>query len=133
MIRMISGTSIDQRDIYLVPVQFSDGSRSKKRPILIISNKDINRKYLDVIFCMISTINHDLPHEIDLTNDDMEEGKLKSESFIRTHRISSVEKSLIYKKIGKLNEEKFEKVKEKIMDIMSKNSTLITEQTKLDI
>ncbi|WP_211204317.1 type II toxin-antitoxin system PemK/MazF family toxin [Ferroglobus placidus] len=49
--------------------------------------------------------------EIEITPNDLEEGKLKKTSYIHCHSIFTVEKNLILKKVGKLKSEKLIEVK----------------------
>ncbi|HPV65989.1 MAG TPA: type II toxin-antitoxin system PemK/MazF family toxin [archaeon] len=49
------GTNIKQREIYLALFPFTDLFRSKKRPVLVISNDYHNTINQDIICCYITT------------------------------------------------------------------------------
>ena len=89
-----------QRDIVLIPFPYSDLTLSKKRPALIISNKKMN-KLQDKICCLITT----KPHKDDLkiTKSSFEEGTLPFQSFVKPHRIFTLEENIIIKKLCKIN------------------------------
>ena len=101
----IAGTNIDQRSIILVPFPFSDLAGSKKRPALVISNTEFNRRNDDIVCCLV-TSNPAAKNAIKITNKDMESGFLEFESRIKPHRLFTVSKSIIYKVLCRLNKEK---------------------------
>jgi len=90
----------NQKDIVLIPFPYSDLSLSKKRPALIISNEKIN-KTQDRICCLITT----KPHKDDLKieREVIEEGALPFQSFIKPHRIFTIQKEIIIKKLCRIN------------------------------
>ena len=100
-----TNTDIEQRSIILVTFPFSDLSSSKKRPALIISNIEFNRKSEDVVCCLI-TSNPQTKDAIKITNKHMESGFLEFESSVTPYRIFTVSKNIICKVLGKLNREK---------------------------
>ncbi len=116
---MKDGININQKDIFLVLYPFSDLSGSKKRPVLILSKNEFNKKSDDIICCAITT---NLSYGIDnvgLNNKDLENGNLEFESIIKPYNLFYISKNLIYKKLGKLNSEKFSEVYNKIINIIS--------------
>ncbi|MEI8363900.1 MAG: type II toxin-antitoxin system PemK/MazF family toxin [archaeon] len=116
---MKDGTNINQRDIFLVLYPFSDLSGSKKRPVLILSKSEFNKRNEDVICCLItSNLNYGVDN-IGINNKDLENGNLEFESMIKPYNLFYVNKSLIYKKLGKLNAEKFSEVYNKIINTIS--------------
>jgi len=90
----------NQKDVVLIPFPYSDLTLSKQRPALIISNEKIN-KMQDKICCLITT----KPHKDDLkiTESSFEEGNLPFKSFVKPHRIFTIQESIIIKKLCKIN------------------------------
>ena len=109
----IAGTNIDQRSIILVPFPFSDLAGSKKRPALVISNTEFNRRNDDIICCLV-TSNPTVKNAIKITNNEMESGFLEFEIGIKLHRLCTVSKSIIYKVLCRLNKEKSQLVIDEI-------------------
>ena len=70
------GINIDQRSVVLLPFPFSDFSNSKKRPALVVSNNEFNKKSEDVVCCLI-TSNPGVKYGVKITNKDMESGFLE--------------------------------------------------------
>jgi len=99
-----AGTNIEQRSVVLLPFPFSDLSSSKKRPALVISSSEFNKKSENVVCCLITS--NPAAFGIKISKKDMESGSLEFESTIKPHRIFTANKSIIYKVLGKLNREK---------------------------
>ena len=89
-----------QKDIVLIPFPYSDLTLSKRRPALIISNEKTD-KMQDRICCLVTT----KPHKDDLTitKDSFEDGILPFKSFIRPHRIFTINEKAIIKKLCRIN------------------------------
>jgi mRNA interferase MazF len=98
---MRGGIMFDQKDIVLIPFPYTDLSISKRRPALIISNERVN-KMQDRICCLITTN----PHKDDLTitKDSFVEGTLPYKSFIKPHRIFTIDENIIIKKLCKIDD-----------------------------
>ncbi|MFN2372825.1 MAG: type II toxin-antitoxin system PemK/MazF family toxin [Cyclonatronaceae bacterium] len=85
-------------DIVLLKFPFTDGKSYKKRPALIINDYDDG----DVIVCRITSQIYDTKNDYYLDNW-MNFG-LKLPSVVRVHKIATLDKSLVEKKMGKLDE-----------------------------
>ena len=115
---MMYGTSIiEQRDVVLVPFPFTDLSATKKRPALVISYTDFNKKNQDILVCQITHNLKQKHHSISTNNKNLESGNLAVESLIKANKIFTLDKSLIIKKIGKLDSEAYSKVYNEICNL----------------
>ena len=65
-----------QGDILLVPVPFTDLSSQKKRPVLVLSNKDYNKAADDLIVAAVTSLVDTKPYVVRFTNNDMDVGNL---------------------------------------------------------
>ena len=99
----------NQKDIILIPFPYSDLTGSKKRPALIISNNKLN-KTSDRICCLITT----KPAKEDILLDKFEKGSLPFKSFVRPHRIFTIEKNIIIKKLCTIDNQMHKKIIKKI-------------------
>ncbi len=108
---------IRQREIWLTNAPFSDYSQTKFRPVFVVSNNHYNNEGGDVIVCVVTT-NTSLAHEILITNDEMEKGKLFSESAIRCDAIFRLSKSELSHNIGRVKEEIHGKVATELNTIL---------------
>lgn len=90
---------------------FSNFAQFKVRPALIVSSNEFNKKW-GVWACPVTSTKKD--HCIAL-KDSLAEGKLEKDSFAKTNTITTLEKDLVIKKIGKIKKEKTEEILGKIV------------------
>jgi mRNA interferase MazF len=112
-----AGTNIEQRSIILVPFPFSDLTSAKKRPALVISNTEFNKRNEDVICCLI-TSNPAAKDAIKIANKDIESGFLEFDSKIKPYRLFTVSKSIVYKVLCRLNKKKSQLVIDEIRKLI---------------
>lgn len=109
---------IEQKDLLLVPFPFSDQSGRKVRPVIVISNNEFNKYSNDVIVIGVTSNILKDKYTINLTNNNLDEGKLFTNCIIKVENLLKLDKELIIKKIGKIN-------KETLKNIIDKLSTII--------
>lgn len=112
--RRASGMMYKQREIVLVPFPYSDLSNTKRRPVLIISNDDYNKRFHDVIVCVITSNQFKDAYSLPLENDDLEIGVLPESSIVKIHKLFTIHQSKIIKKFSVVKTEYFEQVADKI-------------------
>jgi len=100
-------------DVVVVPFPFSDLSRSKKRPALVVAAL----KGDDLILSQITSQDIDDLYSIKIESIDFENGTLNKNSNVRPNKIFTADKNLILYKVGKLNEEKIIEINNKIIEI----------------
>ncbi|MBI2452446.1 type II toxin-antitoxin system PemK/MazF family toxin [Candidatus Pacearchaeota archaeon] len=98
---MSGGMMYEQKEIVIIPFPYSDLTGSKQRPALIISNKLIN-KTEDRICCLITS----KPHKDDLAiiTRALETGELPLKSWVRPHRLFTIQARIIKKKLCTIND-----------------------------
>ena len=109
MERLVKGNVV----VILFP--FSDLSSAKKRPALVVSVL----KGDDSILCQITKARKD-EYSIGLSNKDFEKGGLRIDSYIRPNRLFTADKSIVKKKIGRIDNKKIKQVIEKVCEIIRK-------------
>ncbi len=109
---------INQRDIVLICFPFSNGQRSKLRPVLVISNDTYHKKFQDFIGIAITSNLNTRFHTIKITNDNMETGILKQESLVKVDKIASIEQSSVKITIGHMKKDIFENIKNEFLSII---------------
>ena len=109
---------IEQKDLLLVPFPFSDQSGRKVRPVIVISNNEFNKYSDDVIVIGVTSNILKDKYTINLTNNNLDEGKLLTNCIIKVENLLKLDKELVIKKIGKIN-------KETLKNIIDKLSTII--------
>lgn len=97
-------------DIVILEFPFSNLIQVKRRPALIIKIP----KGEDLIALQITAKSQEPFVEIPINNKDFEEGKLKTDSYLRLDKIFSIEKSLVKYKIGSLNKDRFKEIIDRV-------------------
>ncbi len=109
---------VKQRDIILIKFPFSDLTGAKVRPALVISNDKYNSSKLDaVVVAMTSNISLS-EYKFVVENKDLESGNLPAKSAVRVDKPFSILQSKVLKIQGKLNQAKFEEVKNTISKLV---------------
>jgi mRNA interferase MazF len=91
---------INQGDLVLLPIPFTDQSGNKVRPALVISSVNFHKKCNDFLILPITSVLKEVDYSLLLKQMDLKEGKLIVTSRIRIDKLVSVDKKLIIKKIG---------------------------------
>jgi mRNA interferase MazF len=110
---------IEQKDLLLVPFPFSDQSGRKVRPVIVISNNEFNKYSEDIIVIGVTSNVLKEKYTINLTNKNLDEGKLFTNCSIRIENILKLDKELIIKKIGKINKETLKNIIDKLYTIIN--------------
>jgi len=114
-----SNLIVDQRDIVWLKIAFSDGSGSKIRPGLIVSNNSYNTTHLDVICCAL-TSKRPKDYYIPIVNTDLETGKpFTKDNQVRYDSILKVDKTLIQSKQGILKKHKTQEIIDAIQRLLN--------------
>jgi mRNA interferase MazF len=107
---------IEQREIVLIKFPFSDFTSTKIRPALVISNNDYNEKYMDIIVLALTSNLKYSENKINISNSDLESGKLPCNSAIRIDKPFAISKSRILKIQGKVGSSVYENIFSKLSD-----------------
>jgi mRNA interferase MazF len=104
-------------DIVSVNFPFTDGSQSKERPALIISN-DMIAGTGDVVILMISSKGRADGIVLELTPE-LIISPLPKQSFVRCHRFFTMDAELILAKYSQVTPEGMNMILEKVVSIIS--------------
>ena len=109
MKQMNAGMNYSQRDIVLMPFPYTDLTGAKKRPALIISNNSLKEDYI----CCLITSN---PSEdgLEIKKEHFESNPLPLKSWIKPHRIFTINKNIIQKKLCKIKSSLYQEILAKI-------------------
>ena len=101
---------LKRSDIVQIPFPFSDLSRQKRRPVLLLSQPDVFGDFLAA--AITSQAGHN--DAISLQDDDLVEGKLPKASWVRATKLFSLNRDTVVVILGSLKPEAFERVHGKI-------------------
>ncbi len=83
--------NIRQKDIVLLPYPYTNHSRTKVRPAIVVSNDSINKSE-DCIVAPLTTAIKESPHSI-ISQEDMASGELIIPSRVRIDKIVTIKKN----------------------------------------
>ena len=98
--------------MFLFP--FSDLTRAKRRPALVIAELEGN----DLILCQITSQSIRDRYAVSIDEDDFETGTLRRRSNVRPNRIFTADRHIILYKVGHLKPEKINQIIENIISIL---------------
>ncbi len=114
-----SGISFEQGEILLVAFPFSDLTRFKQRPVLVLSNKDHNDSSSDFVCCGITSNLDNKEYSVILDRNDMQWGNIPKTSRIKFNKIFTLEKSLVRKRLGRINTKKLKHVQKALRGLLT--------------
>src|SRR3989338_6936547 len=100
-------------DVVVLPFPFSDLTKSKRRPALVVANIDGD----DIILCQITSESRFDKYSIILKEEEFKQGNLNVTSIIRSNRLFTADKSIIQYKVGLIKQNKIKEVEEKLIYI----------------
>lgn len=115
---MTSGIQYNQGEIILVPFPFTNLSTIKQRPVLVLSRNDSNKINNDIVTCGITSNLSEKNFAVLISQKDLDLGSLPKISNIKVDKLFTLEKSIVRKKIGRVNAKTLQKVKELFFQIM---------------
>jgi mRNA-degrading endonuclease toxin of MazEF toxin-antitoxin module len=83
-----------------------------------MSNDDYNKKFSDFIAIPLTSNLRVRDHALLITNRQMETGVLKEDSKAKVDKISSIDKEIIIKKIGRINKDTYNELKKMLLNII---------------
>ena len=110
---------LSQRDLVLLSFPFSDLKAIKVRPVIVLSNDDYNSRFRDFIAVPLTSNLKLRDYTIRLTQKDLEQGRLITESKVKVDRIFSVSNDLVKMKIGRVKKQAHVDITKMLLDLIS--------------
>ncbi len=101
-------------DVVVVPFPFSDLTRAKRRPALVIAELEGN----DLILCQITSQSIRDRYAVLIDKNDFETGTLRRKSNVRPNRIFTADRHIILYRVGHLKPKKIDQIIERIVSIL---------------
>lgn len=109
---------LQRGDVVLVPFPFTDLTRQKARPAVVVSSERFNAASADVILVAISSKLPATSNDTDLVlqhgSADFQTTGLRVSSVIRTAKLVTLQQSLIYTTLGKLDSRVIDELDERL-------------------
>jgi len=101
-------------DVVVVPFPFSDLTRSKKRPALVVAELEGD----DLILCQITSQRIRDGYAVSIEESDFEDGTLRQKSNVRPNRIFTADRHIVLYRAGHLNSSRIGEVIDRMVDIL---------------
>ncbi len=111
---------LEQGEIVLIPIPFTDLSSQKRRPVIVVSNSDYHRRTGDMVVVAMTSNPAKVDYGFEIDTIDLERGQLNHPGTIRVDRIYTMSQSLIVKRFGKVNEATLERIRAVLVNLVSK-------------
>lgn len=99
--------------VVAVPFPFTDGTNSKRRPALVISSEEFQKKNSHITLLMITSAKHSKWYA-DHKLQDLEQSGLNSASVVR-QKVFTLDSRLVIKHVGKLSDRDRKKIHQKLI------------------
>ena len=103
--------------VVLVRFPFSDLSRSKLRPAVVLA--DAGRR--DWILCQITSQPYTDPLAVEITNSDLMSGSFRKDSYARPGKLFTANATIMTKQIGELKPEKLEEIIRSVISLLEES------------
>ena len=104
---MMLGMTLSPFELITINFPFSDLSKSKQRPVVVLTAPDQNGDFI----CLAVTSNPGHPDSIRIDQADLRSGTLPKTSFARADKIYTLHTSLIRYRVGALSDSKAQNIK----------------------
>lgn len=101
---MPSTTNYQPGELVLVTFPFAGSTQTKNRPALVI----LDTGNADVVVARVTTQMHQTPYDLPIT--DWQGAGLLAPSVVRLHKLATLEKALIRRRLGKLQQPDHQRV-----------------------
>ncbi len=110
---------LEQGDIVLVPVPFTDLSSHKRRPVIVISNASFNRRSTDMVVVGMTSNPTVTDHSFLLTTSDLRRGSLNRPGRVRVDKIYALSQGLVVKVFGRVDDATLDRIRDHFRDLIS--------------
>ena len=108
---------LNQGDIVLIPIPFTDLSSQRRRPVIIISNDTYNRKTMDIVIVAMTSNPTVVDYSFTITSSDLEQGKLNRPGKVRVDKIYTLSQSIVVRTFRKVNSNVLHRIRNMLQDL----------------
>lgn len=113
------GTMPKQGDILLIPIPFTDLSSKKRRPVIVISNDQYNRKTSDVIVVAMTSNPQVTDYSLSINSSDLVEGALNRPGKIRVDKVYTLSQTIVVRTFGQVDDRTLGRIRRRLGDLVS--------------
>jgi len=112
----------EQGDIVLIPVPFTDLFSQKRRPVIVVSNNDYNRKSSDMVVVAMTSNPITVPHSFTISSADLAKGQLNRPGKVRVDKIYTLSQLIVVKTFGQVKKDVLGKIRQELQNLVSEKS-----------
>jgi mRNA interferase MazF len=101
----------EQGDILLIPVPFTDLSSRKRRPVIVVSNNEYNRKTGDIVVVAMTSNPTTVAYSIAISSSDLATGILNRPGKVRVDKIYTLSQTTVVKTFGRINNATMDRIR----------------------
>ncbi len=113
---------LNQGDIVLIPIPFTNLSSQKRRPVIIISNTAYNRKTEDIVVVAMTSNPTEVNYSFTITSSDLEQGQLNRPAKVRVDKIYTLSQSTVVKTFGRVQSKVLEHIRRMLRELIAKKT-----------
>lgn len=102
------------------PIPFTDLSSNKRRPVIVVSNNDYNRKTADIVAVGMTSNPKMTDYTFTITSADLNQGKLNRPGQVRVDKIYTLSRSIVVKTFGRVNTNVPDQIQSKLHELTTK-------------
>jgi mRNA interferase MazF len=113
------GTMPKQGDILLIPIPFTDLASQKRRPVIVISNDQYNRKTSGMIVVAMTSNPQLTDYSLSITSSDLVEGALNRPGKIRVDKIYTLSQAIVAKTFGQVDDKTLSRIRRRLANLVA--------------
>jgi mRNA interferase MazF len=113
----------ERGDVILIPIPFTDLSSRKRRPVIVVSSTEYNRRSQDVVVVAMTSSPTPAPFNFQITSADMVRGRLNRPATVRADKIYTLHQGLIVTTFGRVNLRTVSRIRRLLQDLTSSRPT----------
>ena len=103
--------------VVLIRFPFSDLSRSKVRPAVVLADTGRN----DWVLCQVTSQPYTDPLVVEVTNGDLASGSFRNDSYARPGKLFTANAGIMTKQLGELKFDKLEEIIRAVISLLEKS------------
>jgi mRNA interferase MazF len=113
---------LEQGDIALIPIPFTDLSSQKRRPVIVVSNDGYNRKAADIVIVAMTSNPDAGDYSFTITSSDLEHGQLNRPGKVRVDKIYTLSQTIVVKTFGRVNSTVLDHIRDLLQNLIAKKA-----------
>jgi mRNA interferase MazF len=109
---------LEQGDIVLVPVPFTDLTSARRRPVIVVSNDIYNQATEDMIVVAMTSNPNQTAYSFALTDADLENGALNHPGTVRADKAFTLSRRIIVKTFGRVRPSVLDRIRQILADVV---------------